>query len=59
VRRFWFVRYYLEMVSRWTGRSSFTHGMGFVTLPRAIEGAGHAHNDRWLLRELKAPREAM
>src|SRR4051812_8804365 len=58
-RRFWFVRCYAETVSEMDRALELYSRHGFVTLPRAIAGTGHAHNDRWLLRELKAPQEAM
>jgi hypothetical protein len=30
---------------------------GFVDLPGALGSTGRAHNDRWLMRTLRAPQE--
>ena len=58
-RRFWFVRCYVETLSEMNQALKLYSRNGFVELKRAIGDTGHAHNDRWLMRDLKAPQEAL
>jgi acetyltransferase len=58
-RRFWFVRCYAETISEMDQALKLYSRNGFIELPRAIGHSGHAYNDRWLLRELKAPQETL
>jgi len=58
-RRFWFVRCYAETISEMDRALKLYSRNGFVELQRAVGVTGHAHNDRWLMRDLKAPQEAL
>ncbi len=58
-RRFWFVRCYAETVSEMDQALKLYARRGFAELPEALGGTGHAHNDRWLMRELNAPQEPL
>jgi len=58
-RRFWFVRCYAETISEMDQALKLYDRNGFVALPGALGSTGHAHNDRWLLRVLRPPQEAL
>jgi putative acetyltransferase len=58
-RRFWYVRCYAETISGMINALKLYSRNGFVELSGAIADTGHGHNDRWLMRELKAPQEAL
>ena len=58
-RRFWFVRCYAETISGMDQALKLYARNGFVELSTAVGRTGHGHNDRWLMRELAAPQEAM
>jgi putative acetyltransferase len=58
-RRFWFVRCYAETISEMDQALRLYARKGFEILPGALGSTGHAHTDRWLLRGLKPPQEAM
>ncbi len=58
-RRFWFVRCYVETISGMDQALKLYSRNGFVELPRAMGNTGHTHSDRWLLRKLQAPPEAL
>jgi putative acetyltransferase len=58
-RRFWYTRCYAETISRMDNALKLYTRNGFVELSGAIADTGHAHNDRWLMRQLKAPQEAL
>jgi putative acetyltransferase len=58
-RSFWFVRCYAETISEMDQALKLYARNGFETLPGALGHTGHAHNDRWLLRGLKPPQEAL
>jgi predicted N-acetyltransferase YhbS len=53
-RQFLFVRCYLETVSRMPGALAFYERRGFRALEAPLGRTGHAHNDRWLMRPLRA-----
>jgi putative acetyltransferase len=52
-RRFWYARCYVETIAEMKPALAFYARHGFVSLPGPIGNAGHPHNDRWLLRELR------
>jgi putative acetyltransferase len=56
-RRFWFVRCYAETISEMDKALELYARNGFVNLPGALGSTGHPHNDRWLMRTLRAPQE--
>jgi putative acetyltransferase len=56
-RRFWFVRCYAETISEMDRALRLYARNGFVNLPGALGSTGPAHNDRWLMRTLRAPQE--
>lgn len=58
-RRFWFVRCYVETIKEMDRALKLYSRNGFVELPRAMGNTGHTHSDRWLLRKLQAPQEAL
>jgi putative acetyltransferase len=58
-RRFWFVRCYAETISQMDQALKLYTRLGFAELSAALADTGHAHNDRWLLRDLKAPQEQL
>ena len=58
-RRFWFVRCYAETVSEMERALKLYARHGFVELDESQGSTGHAHNDRWLMRTLRAPQEAL
>ena len=53
-RQFLYVRCYLETVSRMQPALRFYGRHGFRSLLAPLGDAGHGHNDRWLLRPLRA-----
>jgi putative acetyltransferase len=58
-RRFWFVRCYAETIAEMDRALKLYSRNGFVTLTHALGSTGHTHSDRWLMRELREPQEAM
>jgi len=58
-RRFWFVRCYAETIAEMDQALKLYARNGFEILPNALGRTGHAHNDRWLMRGLKPPQEAL
>jgi putative acetyltransferase len=52
--RFWFVRCYAETIAEMQPALQFYAKHGFHALPAPLGATGHRHNDRWLLRELRA-----
>jgi putative acetyltransferase len=56
-RRFWFVRCYAETIAEMDQALKLYARNGFVNLPGALGSTGHTHNDRWLVRSLRAPQE--
>jgi putative acetyltransferase len=59
-KQFLYVRCYLETISPMRAALEFYGKHGFSELPAPLGEAGHAHNDRWLMRPLRASaREAM
>ena len=58
-RRFWYTRCYAETISEMNSALKLYSRNGFVELSGAIAGTNHGHNDRWLMRELRAPQEAI
>jgi putative acetyltransferase len=57
-RQFLFVRCYLETISPMKPALSFYERHGFSELAAPLAETGHAHNDRWLLRPLRASARA-
>ena len=53
-RQFLYVRCYLETVHQMQGALGFYGRNGFQDLRSPIGQTGHAHNDRWMLRPLRA-----
>ena len=58
-RQFLFVRCYLETITPMQGALEFYNRNGFRDLDAPLGRAGHAHNDRWLLRPLRASAREM
>jgi putative acetyltransferase len=53
-RQFLYVRCYLETISEMQGALGFYRRHGFHELSGPIGQTGHPHNDRWLVRPLRA-----
>lgn len=53
-RQFLYVRCYLETVHRMQGALEFYGRHGFRDLGAPLGHTGHEHNDRWMLRPLRA-----
>ena len=53
-RQFWYVRCYLETINEMRGALGFYGRNGFRDLESPLGQTGHAHNDRWMLRALRA-----
>jgi putative acetyltransferase len=53
-RQFLYVRCYLETIAQMTPALRFYAKHGFRELPAPLGQTGHAHNDRWLLKPLRA-----
>jgi putative acetyltransferase len=53
-RQFLYVRCYLETVAQMQGALQFYARHGFVNLREPLGRTGHEHNDRWMLRPLRA-----
>ena len=58
-RRFWYTRCYAETISEMGDALELYSRNGFVELSGAIADTGHSHNDRWFMRPLRAPQEAL
>jgi putative acetyltransferase len=53
-RQFLYVRCYLETINEMQGALEFYGRNGFRDLDAPLGRTGHAHNDRWLMRPLRA-----
>jgi putative acetyltransferase len=53
-RQFLFVRCYLETIARMRPALEFYGKNGFHELPAPLGSTAHAHNDRWMMRPLRA-----
>jgi putative acetyltransferase len=53
-RQFLYVRCYLETVAQMQGALEFYARHGFISLRAPLGRTGHEHNDRWMLRPLRA-----
>lgn len=53
-RQFLYVRCYLETVKEMQPALEFYGRHGFISLEAPLGRTGHAHNDRWMLRPLRA-----
>ena len=53
-RQFLYVRCYLETISEMQGALGFYRRNGFSELGAPIGHTGHPHNDRWMIRPLRA-----
>lgn len=53
-RQFLYVRCYLETVTQMEGALGFYGRNGFQDLRAPLGSTGHGHNDRWLMRPLRA-----
>ncbi len=53
-RQFLYVRCYLETVAQMQGALQFYSRHGFVNLRAPLGRTGHEHNDRWMMRPLRA-----
>lgn len=53
-RQFLYVRCYLETINEMQGALEFYGRNGFRDLDAPLGRTGHAHNDRWLMRALRA-----
>jgi putative acetyltransferase len=53
-RQFLFVRCYLETIARMRPALEFYGKNGFRELPAPFGSTGHAHNDCWMMRPLRA-----
>jgi putative acetyltransferase len=53
-RQFLYVRCYLETVTQMQAALEFYGRHGFRDLRAPVGRTGHGHNDRWLMRELRA-----
>jgi putative acetyltransferase len=53
-RQFLYVRCYLETVAQMQGALQFYARHGFVNLREPLGRTGHEHNDRWMMRPLRA-----
>ena len=53
-RQFLYVRCYLETLTRMQPALEFYNRNGFRDLESPLGATGHAHNDRWLMRPLRA-----
>ena len=53
-RQLLYVRCYLETITEMRGALEFYERNGFKDLRAPIGATGHAHNDRWLMRPLRA-----
>ena len=53
-RQFLYVRCYLETVAQMQGALRFYSRHGFINLREPLGSTGHDHNDRWMLRPLRA-----
>ena len=58
-RQFLYVRCYLETINQMQGAVEFYGRKGFRDLASPIGETGHAHNDRWMVRPLRASARAM
>jgi putative acetyltransferase len=57
-RQFLYVRCYLETISQMQGALAFYARHGFRDLESRVGATGHEHNDRWLMRPLRASARA-
>ena len=57
-RQMLFVRCYLETISQMQGALQFYGRNGFCDLQAPLGRTGHSHNDRWLMRPLRASARA-
>ncbi len=53
-RQFLYVRCYLETVAQMQGALAFYARHGFIELGAPLGRTGHEHNDRWMMRPLRA-----
>jgi putative acetyltransferase len=53
-RQFLYVRCYLETISEMQSALAFYRRNGFHSLHEPLGETGHGHNDRWLIRPLRA-----
>ena len=53
-RQFLYVRCYLETITQMQGALEFYGRNGFQDLRAPLGSTGHGHNDRWLMRPLRA-----
>ena len=58
-RQFLYVRCYLETITRMQGALEFYGRNGFQDLRAPLGDTGHGHNDRWLVRPLRASARAL
>ena len=58
-RQLLFVRCYLETISQMQGALAFYARHGFRDLESPLGSTGHEHNDRWLMRPLRATARAI
>jgi len=58
-RQFLYVRCYLETVQQMEGALEFYGRKGFQDLRAPLGSTGHEHNDRWLMRPLRASARAL
>ena len=58
-RQFLYVRCYLETVTQMQAALEFYARHGFSDLQAPLGQTGHAHNDRWLMRSLRASAREM
>ena len=58
-RQFLYVRCYLETINQMQGALEFYGRNGFRDLASPIGETGHAHNDRWMVRPLRASARSM
>jgi putative acetyltransferase len=58
-RQFLYVRCYLETVTEMHGAREFYGRHGFRDLSARLGETGHEHNDRWLVRPLRASAREM
>jgi putative acetyltransferase len=53
-RQFLYVRCYLETVAQMQGALEFYARHGFINLQAPVGRTGHEHNNRWMMRALRA-----
>src|SRR5882672_2552935 len=58
-RQFLYVRCYLETVTQMHGALEFYGRHGFRDLQAPVGRTGHEHNDRWMMRSLRASAREM